>query len=102
MNIPTTVDGALYSFEVDDEWTLVESGNGTVVYAYGDTEMTVVCPGDSTSALTEQMTMRSISNAEYAGIDNINITITGYAIGVEGVSTNLADAWGECKSIGNI
>lgn len=102
VDMPTTADGALYSFEVDDEWTLVESGNGTVVYAYGDTEMTVVCPGDSTSALTEQMTMRSISNAEYAGIDNINITITGYAIGVEGVSTNPADAWGECKSIGNI
>ena len=102
VDMPTTADGAIYSFDIDDEWVLVESGNGVVVYAYGETEMTVLCPGDSTSALTEQMTMRSISNAEYAGIDDINITITGYAIGAEDVSTNPADAWNECKSIGNI
>ena len=76
--------------------------SGKVVYAYGDTEMTVLCPGESTSALTNQMTMRSISIAEYAAIDDINVTITGYAIGIEGVSTNPTDAWNECKAIGNI
>ena len=48
------------------------------------------------------MTMRSISNAEYAVIDDINITITGYAIGTEDVSTNPKDAWNECKEIGNL
>ena len=102
VDMPTTVDGRLYSFDVGDEWTLVESNNGTLVYAYGDTEMSVLCPGDSTSALTSQMTMQLISNADYAGIDDINITITGYAIGTEDVSTNPTDAWNECKAIGNI
>lgn len=100
--MPTTVDGTLYSFDADNEWTLVESSNDMVVYAYGDTEMTVLSPGDSTSALTNQMTMQSISNAEYAAIDDINITITGYAIGTDGVVSIPADAWEQCKSIGNI
>ena len=48
------------------------------------------------------MNMRSISNAEYVEIDDINITVTGYAIGIEDVSTNPTDAWSECKAIGNI
>ena len=102
VDMPTTADGALYSFDVGDEWTLVESGNDTVVYAYGDTEMTVLSPGDSTIALTNQMIMQSISNAEYAVVDDINVTITGYAIGTEDVSANPIDAWNECKTIGNI
>ena len=102
IQMPTISEGTLYLFDADNEWRLVSENGGTVVYAYGSTEMTVLSPGDSTSALTSQMTMQSISNAEYAAIDDINITITGYAIGTEGVSTNPTDAWNECKSIGNI
>ena len=102
VDMPTTAYEALYSFDADDEWCVVSEDGGTVVYAYGSTEMTVLSPGDSTSALTNQMTMQSISNAEYAAVDDINITITGYAIGTEDVSTNPTDAWNECKTIGNI
>ena len=96
------VDGSpLYTFEVDSGWTPVESDGGVVVYAYTDGSecMTVLTPGESTTALTEQMTMRSITNAEYAGIDDINITLTGYAIGVENVPTVPEEAWVYCKSI---
>lgn len=98
-------DSLLYPYDVNGEWTLVESserGNGIVVYAYGSANMTALQPGESTSALTEQMTMRSITNAEYAAIDDINIIITGYAMGTEGMSTNSADAWNECRTIGTI
>lgn len=63
---------------------------------------TEVEPGDSTSALTEQMTMEEISNVEYTAIDDINITITGYAIGKEDVSENPIEAWNQCKLIVNI
>ena len=96
------VDGStLYTFEGDRGWTQVESDGGVVVYAYTDGSecMTVLTPGESTTALTEQMTMRSITNAEYAGIDDINITLTGYAIGVENVPTVPEEAWVYCKSI---
>lgn len=102
IRMPTTFDGMLYVFDADEEWMLVEGGNGTVVYAYGRADMTVLSPGDCTSALTNQMTMRAISNAEYSDIDNINITITGYAIGIEGVPTNPTDAWNVCKAIRDI
>ena len=66
--------------------------------------MTVLTPGESTTALTEQMTMRSITNAEYAGIDDINITLTGYAIGVENKDHWLCD-WDRgcvCGSFGSL
>ena len=96
------VDGSpLYTFEVDRDWTQVESDGGVVVYAYtaGSEGMTALTPGESTTALTEQMTMRSITNAEYAGIDDINITLTGYAIGVEDVPSVPEEAWDYCKLI---
>ena len=101
VDMPTLVDGDLYSFDVNEEWIPVESRNGTVVYAYGSTDMTVVSPGENTCELTSQMTMQSISNEEFAAIDDINIMVTGYAIGIEDVSTNPVVAWKECKEIGN-
>ena len=64
--------------------------------------MTALQPGESTSALTEQMTMDEVSNAEYAAIDDINITITDYAIGTEDMSTNPTESWNQCMEIGNI
>lgn len=103
IKMPTIDDRFLYTFDTDNEWTIVENRFGTVVYAYGSsTDMTVLSPGESTVALTNQMTMQSISNAEYAAVDDINFTITGYAIGIKDVSTNPTDAWNECKTIGNI
>ena len=102
VDMPETANGMLYSFEADADWCFISEDGGTVVYAYGNSEMTALQPGESTSALTEQMKMNEVSNAEYASIDDINITITGYAIGTEGVSTNPTDAWNECKAIGEI
>lgn len=99
VDMPTVDNEALYSFTVDEDWCVVNQDSGTVVYAYGSTDMTLLAPGDSTSALTNQMTMKQVSNAEYASIDDINITITGYAIGTEEVSTNPLEAWHVCKSI---
>ena len=48
------------------------------------------------------MTMQLISNAEYAAIDDINFTITGYAIGTEDISSNPTESWNQCMEIGNI
>ena len=102
VDMPKTFDGALYTFEVHPDWIPVGDSDGRIVYAYAGSEMTPLQPGDSTSALTEQMTMKSISNAEYAGVDDINISITGYAIGTEDVSADPQEAWEQCKAIGEI
>lgn len=102
LQMPEWDGSLLYTYPVDDEWTLVDRFDGTVVYGYGNSEMTVLNPGEATSALTNQVTMRSISNAEYAEIDDINMTITGYAIGTEDVSVIPSEAWNQCKIIGNI
>ena len=97
-----TVDGTFYSFDADNGWIAVSDNAGTRIYAYAGSEMTALQPGDSISTLTEQMTMDEISNPEYAAIDYINITITGYVIGTEDVSANPTEAWNQCKLIGNI
>lgn len=102
VDLPTNEGNAIYSFDVSDEWCVVSEDSGSKVYAYAGSEMTVLYQGESTSALTEQMTMNAMSNAEYAAIDDINITITGYAIGTEDVSVTPAEAWNQCKLIGNI
>ena len=100
VEMPTVDSGEkLYTFDLDSSWLEVEDG----VYAYAtETEMTILAPGESTTALTEQMTMKSITNAEYAGIDDINITITGYAIGTEGVESSPQEAWTYCKVLAGI
>lgn len=102
IQIPTVSEGMLYVFDINEDWTLVESSNGTVIYAYGNADMTVLSPGDSTGPLTNQMTMQTISNAEYAAIDDINITITGYALGIEDMIGDPIEVWSICKEIGNI
>lgn len=102
IGMPTVENSGIYSFDADKDWTLVESTGGTIVYAYASPDMTVLQPGERTTALTTKMTMNSISNAEYAAIEDINFTITGYAIGKEDVSTKPEDAWNVCKTIGNI
>ena len=79
IDMPVGTEGLIYTFDHDSNWKLVSNDGGTLVYSYGNTDMIVLCPGDSTTPLTEQMTMKSMTNAEYALIDDINITITGYA-----------------------
>ena len=102
IQMPELEGSPLYTFQVNEEWILVESSNETVVYAYGNTDMTILNPGESTSALTNQMTMRPISNAEYASVGDINVTVTGYAIGIEDVDSTPGEAWSMCKQIGNL
>lgn len=51
-SLPELGASLLYTYDVNEGWTLVESGNGTVVYAYGSADMTALQPGESTSALT--------------------------------------------------
>ena len=99
VEMPTVDSGEkLYAFDLNSSWVEVEDG----VYAYGSEEMTTLPPGESTTALTEQMTMKPITNAVYAVIDDINITITGYAIGTEGVASSPQEAWTICKELAGI
>lgn len=46
-----------------------------------------------------QMRMREISNAEFADIDDINVTISGFGIDTNGMSTDPERVWEECKAI---
>lgn len=77
-------------------WSLVESGSTAdkyiAVYRYKD----ILTPGISTSALRNSLTMVDMSLTDYAGISDINVTMTGYACGVEDES--LDTAWDSIKS----
>ena len=64
--------------------------------------MYVLTHGEATIPLFEMMTMKSISNAEYASIEDINVTVTGYAIGTEDISADPVEVWNICKELGNI
>ena len=47
-----SADSLLYTYDVSGDWTLVESGSETAVYAYGSGGMTTLYLGESTTALT--------------------------------------------------
>lgn len=98
LEIPECEEGALYDYEVEENWTLVESGDGFYVYAYGGSELTALEPGETTTELMQEITMKNISNAEYASIDDINVNVTGYGIDATGTS-DPASAWEECKAL---
>lgn len=47
VDMPVTADGALYSVAVGDDWRVVSEDDGTVVYAYGNSEMiALLCNGN--------------------------------------------------------
>ena len=100
-------------FIIDDNQTLVGAlTDGDIrrwILNSGEVSAAVSCAmnkspkylkADTTTALTDQMSMRDISNADYAAIEDINLTITGYGIGTEEVATDPNEAWVYCKAIG--
>lgn len=99
---PQYENGSLYSFDVDPTWTLVSSSYGEFVYAYGQDEMYTLAPGEDTIALTTGMTMLNIPVEVFAQLDDVNIQVIGYAIGVENVNKDPATAWEICKEVGNL
>lgn len=74
---------------------LVQNDAGKEVYAYGGSEMEKLFPNESNEALTTEISMKTISNAEYVAIDDINITITEYDIDTENTSSDVESAWNE-------
>ena len=102
IEMPCNTDDPIYTYETGSDWILVNSDKGIEEYAYGSSEMIPLQPGETTTSLFEKMTMKSISYTDYAGIDDINVTITGYAIGTEDISTNPVEAWNICKELGDI
>ena len=90
VEMPGYNGGGLYELNTDSSWECIESGaNGDKwfsVYRYND----VVAPGASTTALGSSLTMVNMSMADYAGLDDINVTMTGYACGAEGETIDTA------------
>lgn len=105
IEMPLVSGNAIYSYEIDNQyWVKVESEvegeDGTFVYAYASEDgMVPLNPGEESIPLTQQMSMISMENYEYAQIDDINFTVTGYAISIEDLDQNPLSAWDICKEI---
>lgn len=99
IDVPEANGEPLYTLDANDDWILVEENADSYVYAYGDEQMTVLNPGEQTEQLTSKITMKEISNAEYAYIDDIGISIKGYGIDTKGEVTDPASVWNECKTL---
>lgn len=96
---PVFKDEPLYEYSVNEDWVLVESDDGSKVFAYGGDQLTMIYPGESTTPLMTSITMKQISNAEYSEIEDINISITGYAIDCQGYTTVPLEVWNEVKML---
>lgn len=89
----------LYALDANEEWRLIEMKTNCYVYAYGNEQMTVLHPRETTIELTSKITMKNISNADYAYVDNINISFYGYGIDTNGVVSDPESVWNECKAL---
>ena len=95
VEIPGYNGAGLYGIDINSGWSVEEAqvvGDKYIaVYRYND----ILTPGASTTALGRSLTMVDMSLAEYAGISDINVTMTGYACGAEDES--LDTAWESIK-----
>lgn len=96
---PVFKDEPLYEYAVNEDWVLVESYSGSEVFAYGGDQLTMLFPDESTTPLMSSITMKQVSNAEYSEIEDINISITGYAIDCQGYTTVPLEIWNEIKML---
>jgi len=104
ITMPTTNDNEnLYEFESNSDWTMVERSSGVMVFAYTESgaSMYALGPEEQTTPVTTQMTMKSIGYAEYSGYEDISFTASSFVIGIEDISTDPAEAWQQCKTLGN-
>lgn len=105
IEMPLVSGNAIYSYEIDNQYWVevgseVEGEDGTFVYAYATEDgMVPLNPGEESIPLTQQMSMISMENYEYAQIDDINFTVTGYAISIEDLDPDPSSAWNICKEI---
>ena len=97
VEMPCYNDTGLYELAVNDGWSLVESevvdNKWIEVYRY-DTELN---PDQSTTVLANKLIMKNMTLAEFAEIEDINVSMTGFACRVADV-TNIDEAWDYIKT----
>lgn len=94
------VEGApLYEYAVNEDWIQGDNYGGSKVFAYGGDQLATLFPGESTTPLMIFVTMKQISKAQYSEMDDINISITGYAIDCQGYTTTPTEVWNEVKML---
>lgn len=97
VEMPVFNDAGLYELNVDASWSMVESGesNNTWVEVYQyDSELK---PDQSTTVLANKLTMVNMTLAEFAEIEEIDVSMTGYACRVADVA-GIDEAWDYIKS----
>lgn len=97
VEMPVFNDAGLYELAVNDRWSLVESevvdNKWVEVYRY-DSELK---PDQSTTVLANKLTMKDLTLAEFAEIEEIDVSMTGYACRTADVA-GIDEAWDYIKS----
>ena len=97
VEMPVFNDAGLYELNVDAGWSLVESevvdNKWVEVYRY-DSELK---PDQSTTVLANKLIMKDMTLAEFAEIEEIDVSMTGFACRVADVA-GIDEAWDYIKS----
>jgi hypothetical protein len=97
VEMPRYNDTGLYELNVDASWSLVErevvDNKWVVVYRY-DTELK---PDQSTAVLSNTITMDNMTLTEFAEIEEIDVSMTGFACRTADVA-GIDEAWDYIKS----
>ena len=91
MPLAPSGESGLYNLNVDGSWGSESAGEvggqWVEVYRYGE----ALTPGASTTPLASQITMVDMSLAEFVGLGDLNVEMTGYSCGTD--DTGIDDAW---------
>ncbi len=82
-------EGSLYTWTVNDGWSVVEQGVGYTVYGYSD----MLGEDGSTSSLTDKITMKNVSIETYKSLTDVNISMIGYVADKEEYGDDIKVAW---------
>ena len=92
----TSSSEGLYNIESGSAWSLVESGvvdgQWVEVYLYSE----ALAPEASTSPLGPTVTMKEIGMSEYASLEDLNISMSAYAVGTD--DEEMENAWKDIKA----
>jgi hypothetical protein len=96
VEMPKYSTGGLYMINSSDDWVLVESwsqgDSWFEAYRYND----MLSAGAATTALGSTITMVDMPNAQYGQLNELNVSMSAYARGVDEGET-LDSAWNTIK-----
>ena len=92
--------GNIYSFTPSgNSWTKIDSDDGELLFVYGSSSTPVAVEAGDSADMSGTLTCIA-SGSDFTGLDSVEVTITGCAIGTDGENGTAAEIYRDYKQLG--